>query len=137
MLATLVCATTLSTPASPHAVIAKAGFPVYGFSKHTIGYKLTQAQVHEIHGGKKVLRLTYSNNASRDTLDLLQMPTGGGATPASRFKSIVKTGYVPLAFEANTTFVAGRKGKTDIGLFGTLLTKPSAEKLLQKLVKVS
>lgn len=137
-LATLVCS-LLINPAGvtvKNLTLSKvpneAGFTVYRPSSIPVGYKLVKASLYTWES-KSVLKLSYVNRASFTQMDLMQSPSSG-SSHASHMKGILHSGKVEMDLSPETTFVTGRKSSTDICLAGTLISAPSAKKVIDTLI---
>ncbi len=137
-LAALVCS-LLVNPSSvtvKNLTLAKvpgeAGFTVYRPSSIPVGYKLVKASLYTWES-KSVLKLSYVNRTSFTQMDLMQSPSSG-SSHAAHMKAILGSGNVEMELSPETTFVSGRKSQTDIGLAGTLISAPSAKKVLDAMV---
>lgn len=110
----------------------QAGFAVYRPNSVPVGYKLVRANLYTWES-KSLLKLTYTNRSALTQMDLVQSP----ATKSSHgqnIKSLLAAGKVDLDIAPEMTFVTNRKSSTDIGLAGTLITAPSAQKVLENMV---
>ncbi len=109
-----------------------AGFTVYRPNSIPVGYKLVRAHLYTWES-KTLLKLTYTNRAALTQMDLVQSPST--KTPhGQNIKGLLSSGKVDLDIAPEMTFVTSRKSATDLGLAGTLITAPSAEKVLQSMV---
>jgi hypothetical protein len=106
-------------------------FSVFRPTGLILGYELTSARVYKLaQGGKAVVRMTYFNKASRNQFDLIQTKSQGSAA-GSHIRGLVKEGHLELELLPESTFVSLRRGTTDVGFVGTLVSGPSAERVLK------
>lgn len=137
-LASLVCSLLLNPAGVTVKNIAltkvpdEAGFTVYRPSSIPVGYKLVRASLYS-WDSKSVLKLSYVNRTSFTQLDFLQAPSSG-SSHSSHLKTILGSGKMEMDVAPEMTFVSGRKKETDIGLAGTLISGPSAQKVLDAMV---
>lgn len=109
-----------------------AGFAVYRPDSIPVGYKLVRANLYTWES-KSLLKLTYTNRTALTQMDLVQCPSTK-SPHGQNIKSLLSAGKVELDIAPEMTFVTSRKSSTDLGLAGTLITAPSAEKVLQSMV---
>lgn len=105
-------------------------FSVFRPNGLILGYELTSARVYKLsNGSKTVVKMTYYNKASRNQFDLIQTKSQGSAP--SHIRGLVKDGSLELELLPESTFVTLRRGSTDVGFVGTLISGPSAERVLK------
>lgn len=137
-MATLACALLVSSaPVTVKSlpldkVPNLAGFAVYRPDSIPVGYTLVRANLYTWET-KTLLKLTYTNRKALTQMDIIQSPSTK-ATHGQNIKSLLSAGKVDLDIAPEMTFVTGRKSSTDLGLAGTLITAPSADKVLQSVV---
>lgn len=137
-LASLACAllmtsapvTVKSLPLDKVPILA--GFSVYRPNSIPVGYKLVRANLYTWES-KSLLKMTYTNRSAMTQMDLVQCPSTK-APHGQNIKSLLAAGKVDLDIAPEMTFVTNRKSSTDLGLAGTLITAPSAQKVLETMV---
>lgn len=131
MLTTLLTIATLAagtTPAQELSLNARVlGFTAYIPNSTAIGYELAASET-KVHDGKQVLRLTFVNKKSQNSFDILESEANGAV--CSRPNAALTAGLFPVSVMEGDVVVALRKGKTDLLLVGSLMSEPSAKKML-------
>lgn len=129
VLAAAVCFVALANMDGQEAV-RKVNFTVFKPNSAPIGYQLVRADV--VANGKAI-RLTYLNRDSKNSFDLLET-AASGSSAASNIKNLINTGSTGVEVTSDSTFVTMRKGSTDVAFVGTLISQPSAKKVVDSLV---
>lgn len=124
-----VCFIALSNMDGQDAV-RKVNFTVFKPNSAPIGYQLVRADV--VANGKAI-RLTYLNRDSKNSFDLLET-TANGSSASQNIKSLINSGSTGVEITSDSTFVTTRKGGTDVAFVGTLISQPSAKKVVDSLV---
>lgn len=135
-LASIACALILNPVTVKSLPLDKVpnqtGFTVYRPNSVPVGYKLVRANLYT-WDSKSLLKLTYTNRSAMTQMDLVQSPSSS-ASHGQNIKNLLAAGKVDLDIAPEMTFVTNRKSGTDLGLAGTLITAPSARKVLENVV---
>jgi len=129
MLATLVALTAIATDLNKAA--ATTGITLYVPDESAIGYRLSGTEIAELEG-RKVVRLTYTNVKVQNSFDLFEYPSAGAV--GSGLAKIVDSKAFNIGIMEDDTVVSIRKGKTDVSLVGSLMSNPSAKKMLERVM---
>lgn len=129
MLAALVAITVVATDLNQASASVK--FPLFVPDESAIGYKHTGTEISELEG-RKVVRLTYTNAKAQNSFDLFEYPASG--TVGSGLDRIIQAKVFTVGIMEGDVVVSVRKGKTDVSLVGSLMSNPSARKMLERVV---
>lgn len=114
-------------------------FEGYKVGAVSIGYTLTMAQhmylsdTTRSEGRRQVIRLHYTNRTAMNSFDILQTPARRDLTPEKSIEEAIKTKHFDVPTGNDIVFVAIRRGNTDVGLVGSMLSVPSAKEVLKNL----
>ncbi|MBX3096969.1 MAG: hypothetical protein KF812_08910 [Fimbriimonadaceae bacterium] len=126
----------------PQAVGTALSFSAYRPGDVALGYRLTKAETvwlgdPAISGGRKqVLRLHYTNPTSLNSFDLIQVPARAGLATKDACNEVLKLKLLDVPNDPSMTIVFRRASGVEVGFYGTMLSVPSAQTLLEGLVPI-
>lgn len=129
MLAAFVALTAIATDLNQAS--ANAQFTLFIPDESAIGYKHSGTEMAEMEG-RKVVRLTYTNSKAQNSFDLIEYPAAGAI--GSGLSRIMDAKTFNVGIMEGDVVVSIRKGKTDVTLVGSLMSNPSAKKMLERVV---
>jgi len=128
------------SPLRPEEIGSALTFEAFRPNQVALGYSLRKAEtlfIGTASGGRKqVLRLHYTNPNSWNSFDLIQMPTTPGLATRDAMHEVMKLKVMDVPNDPSMTIVFRRRGSTEIGFYGTMLSVPSAETLVDDMVAI-
>ena len=109
----------------------QAGFQLYVPDSAAIGYKLTEVEVATI-SGRKVVHIKFVNAKAMNSFDLLEASSQDSSAPDSDLRAILSANVFPVSAAEGDILVSIKKGKTDVMMVGSLMSAPSAKKMLER-----
>lgn len=126
----------------PQAVGAALSFDAFRPGDLALGYRLSRAETVWLGdasvaaGRRQVLRLHYTNPTSLNSFDLIQVPSRSGLATRDACNEVLKLKVLDVPSDPSMTIVFRRIGSVEVGFYGSMLSVPSAEALLEGLVPI-
>ena len=126
----------------PQAVGSALTFDAYRPGDVALGYRLTKAETVWLGdaavaaGRRQVLRLHYTNPTSLNSFNLIQVPSRSGLATRDACNEVLKLKLLDVPNDPSMTIVFRRVSGVEVGFYGTMLSVPSAETLLEGLVPI-
>ncbi len=117
----------------------RISFEAYRPGQRPLGYELTLVEKAELNlpsGKHPVLRMHYTNRVAKNSFDLIQLPVIPGATTDQALRAVLRSNAFDIAVPMETgvtTYVHLRKGKTEVGFIGSIISGPSAMAVLEEM----
>lgn len=128
------------SPLRPEEIGPALTFEAFRPNQVALGYSLRKAEMLNLgtaNGGRKqVLRLHYTNPNTWNSFDLVQMPVTPGLSTRDAIHEVMKLKVMDVPNDPSMTIVLRRRGHTEIGFYGSMLSVPSAEKLIDEMVAI-
>lgn len=135
-------------PQAQHSHVAevatKLGMELFAPEKTARGFSMVSIQVAELVGndpfglGKRpAVRMRFVNKSTATSFDLYEVASAPGVDAAKHLDWLLKSGTFEGGVTTHDTVSTMKRGQVDLAFVGGLVSEPSAQQLLKRLVKIS
>lgn len=123
-------------PLERESYVRQVPFTSYRLGDYALGYEFRRADMTYVGdpqapGGRRpVLRLHFTNPTARNSFDIIQTPRSGALTTEQAVRQVLKLKTFEIPNDGTMTVVYRRAGGLEIGFVGSIISGPSAQRVL-------
>jgi len=119
------------------------GMSLYAPDKTARGFAMRSIEFVKVDGGlgslgeRSAVRMRFVNKSTSTAFDIYQVKSGEGVDAKKHMDWLLKGGYFEGGVSKHDTFTSTKRGGIDLGFVGGLVSEPSAQELMKRLVLIS
>lgn len=125
-------------------VATLAGFGLYSPNNTARGFSLKSVEIvdapknSQLPGldARKAVRMRFLNKSTSTAFDIYQTKTTSSTSLEKHMKWLTHSSLFEASVSKQDTFAVARRGTTDIAFVGGLVSEPSAQELIRRMVKI-
>lgn len=123
-------------PLKRETYVRQVPFAPYQLGAYALGYEFRKADMTYVGdaqapGGRRaVLRMHFTNPTARNSFDIIQTTRSGALTTEQSVKQVLKLKTFEIPNDGTMTMVYRRAGTVEIGFVGSIISGPSAQRVL-------